>query len=374
MDFTFDEVQQDVRNLAGDIFSRAVTLDRLKQVEASADGIDRELWSELASADLLGIALPEDVGGSGHGIMELGVLLQEMGRRVAPIPLISTIGLAALPIAAFGTPEQRKRFLVPVLDGPAVLTAALQERARHDPLQPETTATRDGSSWRLDGRKVAVPHAALVDRIVTTAQTPDGPTLFLLDPAAPGVTIEATRSTHNEPQGNVTLDGAVVEADDVLGDPANGAEALRYAYRHALACLCATAVGVFEEAVRITADYISHREQFGRPIATFQGATLKAADAYIDTGAVRVTTWSALWRLAEGRSCDDELAIAKYWVADGGQRIAHACQHLHGGMGVDTDYPIHRYFLWAKQLELAFGGSTPQLLRIGASIASGEGS
>jgi alkylation response protein AidB-like acyl-CoA dehydrogenase len=371
VDFTFDEVQQDVRNLATDIFTNAVPLDRLKQVEATDDGIDRDLWIELASADLLGIALPEDIGGSGHGIMELGVLLQEMGRHVAPVPLISTIGLAALPIAAYGTPEQRKRLLVPVLDGASLLTGAFQESARTDPSQPETTATPDGSRWRLDGRKVAVPHAPLADRIVVNAQTPDGPALFLLEPSAPGVRMEATRSTHRELQANVTLEGAVVEGDDVLADPAVGEEALRYVHRHALACLCATAVGVFEEAVRITAGYISQREQFGRPIATFQGATLKAADAYIDTGAVRVTTWSALWRLAEGLSCDDELAIAKYWVADGGQRIAHACQHLHGGMGVDTDYPIHRYFLWAKQLELSFGGTTPQLLRIGASLAEG---
>jgi alkylation response protein AidB-like acyl-CoA dehydrogenase len=126
---------------------------------------------------------------------------------------------------------------------------------------------------------------------------------------------------------------------------------------------------VFDEAVRITADYISEREQFDRPIATFQGATIKAADAFIDTQAVRTTTWSAIWRLSEGRPCDDELAIAKYWVADGGQRIVHNCQHLHGGIGVDTDYPIHRYFLWAKELELTLGGATPQLLKIGASIA-----
>ena len=372
MDFTFDEVQQDVRNLAADIFANTVTLDRLKEVEATDDGIDRDLWTELASADLLGIAFPEDVGGSGHGIMELGVLLQEMGRCVAPIPLISTIGLAGLPIAAFGTPEQRKRLLAPVLDGASLLTGAFQESARNDPLQPTTTATRDGACWRLDGRKVAVPHAPVADRIVVSAQTDDGPALFLLDPSGYGVGIERTRSTHRELQANITLEGAVVDGDDVLAHPAVGEEALRFVYRHALACLCATAVGVFEEAVRITAGYISQREQFGRPIATFQGATLKAADAYIDTGAVRVTTWSALWRLAEGLSCDDELAIAKYWVADGGQRIAHACQHLHGGIGVDTDYPIHRYFLWAKQLELAFGGSTPQLLRIGASIAAGE--
>lgn len=364
MDFTLDETQEDLKGLASSILESA-TPDRVGHIEGSEDGIDRELWSEFARADLLGVALPPDVGGSGHGIMELCVLLEEVGRRVAPVPLLSTIGLGALPIAEFGTFDQRKRYLVPVLEGTSLLTAAMQESARHDPLRPATTATRDGSSWRLDGVKVAVPHAPLVDRILVTARTEDGAALFLLDPAASGVTIEPTRSTNREPQGNVVLEGAAVDADDVLEDPS----ALLFLYRHAVACLCATAVGVLDEAVRITASYISERRQFGRPIATFQGATLKAADAYIDTEAVRATAWSAIWRLATGRPCDEELAIAKYWVAEGGQNAVHACQHLHGGMGVDTDYPIHRYFLWAKELELTLGGTTPQLLKIGAAIA-----
>jgi alkylation response protein AidB-like acyl-CoA dehydrogenase len=364
VDFTLNETQEDLRGLARSILETA-TPARVGEIEDTTDGIDRDIWMEFAKSDLLGVALPEDVGGSGHGIMELCVLLEEAGRRVCPIPLFSTIALGALPIAEFGTTEQRKRFLVPVLEGTSLLTAALQESARHDPLVPATTATRDGSSWRLDGVKVAVPHAPLVDRIVVSAQAEGSPKLFLLGPGAPGVVIEPTRSTNREVQGNLVLEGAVVDADDVLDDP----DALLFLYRRAVAGMCAMAVGVLDEAVRITASYISEREQFGRPIATFQGATIKAADAYIDTEAVRATTWSAIWRLAEGRPVDDELAIAKYWVAYGGQNAVHNCQHLHGGMGVDTDYPIHRYFLWAKELELALGGTSTQLLKIGASIA-----
>jgi alkylation response protein AidB-like acyl-CoA dehydrogenase len=293
-----------------------------------------------------------------------------MGRRVAPVPLVSTIGLGALPIAKFGTADQRKKLLVPVLEGSSLLTAALEEPSNSNPLRPSTVAIRDGSSWRLDGLKVAVPHAPLTDRIVITATTGENATgLFLLDPQGSGVDVESARSTHRELQGHITLDGAVVSEDDVLGDPTTGNEELEFLYRHALACMCATGVGVLEEAVRITAAYISERQQFGKPIATFQGATLKAADAYIDTEATRITTWSAIWLLSQGRPCDEELAIAKFWLADGGQRAVHNCQHLHGGMGVDTDYPIHRYFIWAKELELALGAATPQLVRIGSGIA-----
>jgi alkylation response protein AidB-like acyl-CoA dehydrogenase len=369
LDFTFDETQDDVRVLARMVFDEMATPERIREVERTEESIDRELWAELARSELLGVALPEDVGGSGQGVMELGVLLEEMGRRVAPIPLLSTLGFAGLPIAVLGTDEQRKRLLVPVVEGTSFLTAALQEPAQHDPLDPTTTATRDGSVWRLDGVKVAVPLAPLATAIVVSAKTDDGARLFLLDPSATGVTIERTRSTHRELQGNVALDGAIVSDEDVLGEPD---EAPRVLHRYALAAMCATACGVLQEAVRITASYISQREQFNKPIAAFQGATIKAADAYIDAEAVRATSWSAIWRLAEGRSCDDELAIAKYWVAEGGQRAVHACQHLHGGIGVDTDYPIHRYFLWAKELELTLGGATPQLLKIGASIAEGN--
>lgn len=366
MDFGFDETQDDVRLLARDVFDAMSTPARVGEVEQTEDAIDRDVWGELARSELLGVSLPEDVGGSGHGIMELAVLLEEMGRRVVPIPLLSTIALGAFPIARFGTAEQRKRYLVPVLEGTSLLTAALSESARHDALQPTTAATRDGSSWRLDGKKVAVPHAPLVDRILVSAQTDAGPGLFVVDPSTVGVTIERGRSTHRQVQGNVMLEGAVVHEDDVLLDP----EVLPYVYRHAIAGMCATAVGVLDEAVKITARYISERQQFNKPIATFQGATLKAADAYIDTEAVRATSWSAIWRLATGRSCDEELAIAKYWVAYGGQNAVHHCQHLHGGMGVDVDYPIHRYFLWAKELELTLGGTSAQLLKIGEALAA----
>jgi alkylation response protein AidB-like acyl-CoA dehydrogenase len=129
--------------------------------------------------------------------------------------------------------------------------------------------------------------------------------------------------------------------------------------------VCATATGVFEKAIGITAEYITQRQQFNRPIATFQGATIKIADAYIDLQAITVATWSALWLLSQERAdASDALAIAKFWVADGGQRIAYACQHLHGGIGVDRDYPLHRYFLWAKELEAMFGGVNAQLLQV----------
>lgn len=373
MDFTFSEMQDDLRGLAAQILSEQVTPERLREVEQGDEGFDRRVWEHLARANLLGVSLPEEVGGSGYGVMELGVVLEEVGANVAPVPLLATVAVAAAAIAEHGSLEQRKAHLPGVVEGTTILSAALQEAGVADPLLPATIARRDGPDWRLEGRKVAVPYGPFADRILVTARTDDGSVgTFLVDPTADGVTLEPTRATHREPQANLLLAGARIDDRDVVGAPGAGLEVVRSIQRHALAGLCATAVGLLDRALRITAGYISERRQFGKPIAAFQGATLRAADGYIDVEAVRAATWSAIWRLSEGRPCDDALAIAKFWVAEGGQRVVHACQHLHGGMGVDIDYPIHRYFLWAKELELTLGGATPQLLRLGASLADLE--
>jgi alkylation response protein AidB-like acyl-CoA dehydrogenase len=277
---------------------------------------------------------------------------------VAPVPVLATAVMGALPIARFGSDELKQRILPKVATGDVFLTAALQEPANPDVLRPATQASQaDDGTWRLTGTKVAVPWALLAEHIVVSADAG----LFLVDRDVDGLTIERAEATHREPQGQLTLDATPAEQ---LGGP----DATTYAYEVALAGVCATAVGVLEGALRVTAEYIGEREQFGKPIAAFQGATMRIADAYIDAEAVAVTTWSAVWKLADGRPASDALAMAKFWVADGGQRVVHAAQHLHGGMGVDMDYPIHRYFLWAKELELTLGGATPQLLDLGASL------
>src|SRR5207244_8694844 len=157
---------------------------------------------------------------------------------------------------------------------------------------------------------------------------------------------------------------------ELLGSPGDGERAVGRLLNRALVGLCALQVGVAEEALQITAGYTSSRHQFGKPLSTFQGVALKAADAYIDTEAMRATMWQAAWRLTEGFDASQEVMVAKWWAAEGGHRVVHATQHLHGGMGADVDYPIHRYFLWGKQLSEELGGASVQLARLGAAIAA----
>ena len=370
MDFGFSEEQQDLQGLAQQILDAEVTHERLKEIEAGEDNVDRELWAKLADAGLLGIALPEPHGGGGYGFLEAAIVLEQIGRTVAPVPYLSTVVLGALPVARFGSDALRAALLPGVAGGDRLLTAALVED-RADPRRPLTTARRDGDGWILDGEKTCVPDGMLADRVLVPATADGGRVIVaVVDPDAPGVSRERQRTTSGHAEALLRLGATRVADADLVGGADRGNEVLDWTLERATAALCAVAIGVCEEAVRMTAEYTKTREQFERPIATFQAVGQRAADAYIDTEAIRLTAWQAIWRLAEELPAAAEVAVAKFWAAEGGQRVVHAAQHLHGGMGVDRDYPLFRYFLLAKQLELTLGGTTPQLLALGRILAA----
>jgi alkylation response protein AidB-like acyl-CoA dehydrogenase len=330
------------------------------------------VWQELAKADLLGVVLPEADGGGGYGITEACLIAEQIGRTVAPLPYLASIVGSALPLAAFGTDVQRAALLPSVIDGSRTLTVALYEPTDLGvPSIPSTTATATDGGWRLDGEKSLVPGADRAAAILVPARTGDATSaVFLVAPDAPGVTLTPQTAVSGEPQWTVHLAGVAVDSAALLGTAHQGAEIVAWISDRLTAAICATQTGVCEEALRITAAYVSEREQFGSKLGTFQAVGQRVADAYIDTEAIRLTTMQAVWRLAEGLPAHDELMTAKFWAADGAQRVVHAAQHLHGGIGVDLDYPIHRYFRWAKVLELTLGGATPSLLRLGASLAA----
>lgn len=370
MDFGFSEEQEAVRDLAKQILEGQVTHQRLKELEAGEERFDRKLWQELANAGLLGITLPESVGGADQGFLAVALLLEQVGHTVAMVPVLPTLVMGAMPIAEFGTDDQKQRWLPGVASGDVVLTAALTEFGT-DPLHPTVTATREGDGWRLDGVKEEVPAGLVADAVLVPAKTGEGRVgVFVVDPKAKGVTLERQDTTSGIPEARMELSGVVVGADDVLGSAEDGAGVVEWIVEHTTAALCAVAVGVCDAALHMTAEYTKTREQFERPIATFQAVGQRAADAYIDTEAVRLTAWQAVWRLDAGLPAAAEVAIAKFWASEGGQRVVHAAQHLHGGMGVDRDYPLHRYFLWAKQIELTLGSETPQLRALGAMLAA----
>ena len=371
MDLTFTEEQQAISDLTGRILAELLPPEVLREVEAGEEWFARQAWAELAKADLLGLCLPEAVGGGGYGISEACLVATEVGKTVAPLPFVATITTARA-IATHGAPEQVADLLPGVIDGTAVLTAALADPGESG--RPEVAATRavrDGAAWRLHGDKQLVPAAHLASRVLVAARTDDqAVALFLVDPRASGVTLVREETVSLEPQFTVRLDGVEVADTERVGAPDAGQAILDALVDEITVALCATAVGVCEGALRLTAAYVSEREQFGTKIGTFQAVAHRCADAYIDTEAVRLTTWQAAWRLDAGVPADEALAVAKYWAAEGSQRVVHAAQHLHGGIGMDTDYPVHRYFRWAKILELTLGGATVSLLRLGDLLAA----
>ena len=371
MDFAFTDEQQAVAEAATGLLSGLVNPDRVLAVEQSVDRIDRELWTALAEADLLGLGVPETHGGAGYGLTELCLLLEAQGNVVAPVPLWATLILGALPISQFGTPAQQTRWLPGVVAGDVMLTAALAGSASSVSGLPSIVASREGTQWVLNGTEQVVPYAHVADRIVVPARTADGEVVIvLLDPQVTGVTLERTVTTNREIHPHLHLAGVALSDDDVLVGPDSGGAALDRMLTAATIGLCALQVGVCESALAQTATYLNERNQFGRPLSTFQGTMLRAADGAIDIEAMRVTLWNATWLYDTGRDATDAARVAKWQASERGQRAVHSTQHLHGGMGADVTYPIHRYFLWGKQIELVLGNSSRQLAALGASIAA----
>ncbi len=372
MDFGISDDQRSLQDLAREILRDRVTHEHLTSLEAREWSVfDRDLWGQLAAAGLTGVAVGEQHGGAGLGFLELALVLEEVGRAVAPVPAVPTLVLGALPVARFGSPQLQAAILPGVADGTLVLTAALAEPGETSPFAPTTTATRDGDGWVLTGEKAFVPYGEQADFVlVPAAVAGEGVGVFVVAGGTAGLRVTALQTTNREPQATLELEGVRVPATDVLAVPGDGQEALTFIVEHATAALCCVAAGVTDAALRMTASYTSQRKQFDKPIASFQAVGQRAADAYIDATIVRLTALQAAWRLAEGWPAADEVAVAKFWAGDGGSRVVHACQHLHGGIGVDLDYPLHRYFLWVKQIEHELGTPTRQLLALGASLAA----
>ncbi len=362
LDFGLGPDLVELRTLAERILADRAAVDRVRQVEASGGGFDADLWSRLADAGLLAAPVAEEAGGAGLGMLGLTTLLEQQGRRVAPIPLAEVLAGAALPIACWGTADQQSRWLSGILDGDLLVTAAFDETAG------ALTAEPDGEGWVVSGRLAAVAAAPVAHAVVTPARTPDGGTVVLVVPLdGDGVGIEPVAATDRRSCGAVSFARV---AGSPLGE--DGAVVAAWIRRRLRVALAAVQLGVCEEALATTSAYVSQRVQFGRPISTNQAVAVRAADAYLDTEAIRLTAQHAAWLLDSGEEAAAEPAslVAKHWASAGGLRVVHATQHLHGGIGADVDYPIHRYFLWGRQGAFALGSAGAVAAELGDLLPS----
>jgi len=347
MDFSLSPDQADLRDLANRILTDSFPAERLKEVAESDSAVDLAAWKRLGDAGLIAIGLPESVGGGGYGWLESAIVLCEVGRAAAPVPALPV--LVAAP-ALVGHAD----LLDGVADGSTVVTIAT-----HEPLgdiyAPTTTVT-DG---KLSGLKTNVPFGMVAKRFVVTAA--DG--LYSVEADADGVDVVRQDTTSGVPEAQVTFSNAPAIK---LG----GVAATEDLIRRALSAAAMITTGACQAALDLTAKYATTRHQFERQIASFQAVSQRTGDAYIDTEAVKLSAWQAAWRLANGFEADEALLTAKFWAAEGGWRVMHAAHHIHGGFGVDRDYPLHHYFLTHKQLELLWESATPTLVRLGKSLTA----
>jgi alkylation response protein AidB-like acyl-CoA dehydrogenase len=369
MDFQLTEGQVIVRELAAAVFDRHGDPQHLAKIEASEDRFDRRLWRDLADAGLLGLTVPAQYDGAGLGLAEFALALTEQGRRVCLVPLWEAMVLGVLPLARYGTAGQKSTWLPRIADGSAIVTAALEDRGSGRPWTPAVQAGGSDGDWRLTGSGTSVPSGQVADAVIVPARTGRGSVeLFLVDTDQPGVVRNGYVRTDRGGAADLVLDEARAER---LADGPDD-DRVDWLLQHAWVGLAAIQLGVSQDSVRHTADYLSQRHQFGVPLATFQAAAHQAADCHIDTQAMEVTFWNALWRLETGRPAAAAVHVAKWWSADAGDRVARTVQHLHGGVGADVTYPIHRYLLWSSQLANTLGGAAWHLHQLGGHIAGGR--
>lgn len=376
MDFTPTETEQEIARLAVRVLrgARPVNVGALapaagpaaeEEVSGPGETYDRALWKELSQAGLLSLALPGWLDGDGLGVAAAAVLLTEIGRRGAAVPALATVMTGVLPVIRWGDRGLQQALLAGVGTGDTVLTAAPREPSDPMPARPATTATLAGGTGgasTVSGLKVGVPYCAEASWVLVPASVAGGGSaVVIVNPAADGVTVLRTHSSGGEPEYTLGLSEAPVTG--VLADGA-----LSDLYRLALAGACCLADGAVSAALALTTGHIATRQQFGRPLATFQAAAQHIADVYIVARTLHLATLSACWRLAEGQDAGPDLDVAAYWMASHAPAVLRVCHHLHGGTGMDASYPLPRYSALIRDLVRYTGGTGYRLDQLGARV------
>jgi alkylation response protein AidB-like acyl-CoA dehydrogenase len=379
VDFTLGETQQAAARVAAHVLDQArqPAPDAPKSAGESArdGGYDSARWQELGQAGLLSLALPAWLGGDGLGVLDTAAVLTEVGRRAAPVPALATLMLGVLPVVRWGSRELQEALLAGVATGDTVLTAALREPSDPRPPVPATTARLSNGQGLVTGIKIGVPYAAAAAWILVPAAVASGGTaVVIVDPSAAGVSWTRAPSSGAAPEYTLRLDEAPVR--HVLGRAGPGGQEPGHAddravadlYQLAVAGACCVADGALSAALALTTAYVRSREQFGRPLAAFQAVAQQIADVYIAARTLHLATLSACWRLETGREAGGDLDVAAYWLADQAPAALRTCHHLHGGMGMDLTYPLHRFSSLIRDLVRFVGGSEYSLDQLGDRV------
>lgn len=370
MNFEYSQDQLSIKDVADRMFRDLCGDEQIKQLFKSEAPLHSELWQQLAQSGLIAAPLPSQYGGSDMGLTELCMVIEAQGNAVAPVPLVETAVECAMPIAQFAAEELKRRVLPSVASGELLLSAVRPYQGLQS-LQP-LTAQPTANGWILNGTSAVANYAPLAQGFLVTARLHDGGNWVGYCPAnTSGVKITAQKITSGESAGQVHFDNVTIGNHDVIAVADEADALLEWQAQRVYTAMAAQQVGVLQQGLKRAADYLNQRTQFGRSLSSFQAVAQQAADAFMAVEALRGVYWRALDDI-EKNSASTGLSsrVAKFWIAEAGHVAAHIFLHLHGGIGQDLDYPLHRFFTWAKKNELTNGTANVQAAALGQLIRS----
>ena len=365
MDLNLSEEQKMLKDMARDFLTDKFPKAVVKEIEESESGYSPEAWKEMAELGWMGLVFPEEYGGAEMTFLDLAMLLEEMGAACLPGPYFSTVMLGGLPILAFGTDAQKEEYLPRIASGELIFTTALTEAsASYKAADVKVTATANGDNYVINGTKLFVPDANVADYMLVVARTGDGAgaedgvTVFIVDAKSPGISAQVLETIANDKLCEVVFNQVKVPKESILGELDRGWAVAKEIVARAAVGKCCEMVGCIQQALDMTIEYAKERKQYDRPIGSFQVIQHYCADMATDVDGTRLSTYQAAWRVSEGLSCTQEVAIAKAWAGQACQRVMALAHQIHGAIGVTIDHDLQYYTRRAKAAEVTFGDAS----------------
>jgi alkylation response protein AidB-like acyl-CoA dehydrogenase len=364
MDFSLTEEQDMLRVSVRDFLAKECPKAKVREMDRDEKGYDPQMWGRMAELGWMGLVFPEEYGGMGASFMELVILMEEMGRNILPGPFFSTIALCALPLVEFGSSEQKTKFLPDIVRGQAIWTFALAESSgTHKASEVDLRAVLGGTNYVLEGHKLFVTDAHVVDYILVVGRTgggerpEDGITLFVVDARGPNLKMEAIPTIGGDRQFKVSFGGARVAEDNILGRIDKGWDIVDFILQRAAVLKCAEMSGACQAVLDMTSNYAKERIQFDRPIGSFQAVQHKLADMLLDVEAVQYLLYQAAWGISVRSPSPWQISAAKAKANVAYQRICIEAIAAHGAIGYTMDHDIGLYYRRVKAAQFA-GGDT----------------
>jgi len=357
MDLDFNEEQRILQRSARDFLREKCPKSLVREMIRDEKGYPEWLWKEMADLGWLGVSIPEEYGGTGGDFLDLAILLEAMGEACLTSPFFSTVVLGAEALLLAGKEEQKKKFLPRVVEGALLLAlAAIEPGEWYLATGSNTIASRDLDGYRVRGTKYFVENAHVADYMILLAQTEKKEmTLFLVDGKCPGIRFETVQTLGNERQSTVIFQDTRLPEANTLGRAGEASRLMEVLQERASVAKSLEMLGLMKVAFDMTLAYAKEREQFGRPIGSFQAIQHHCADMAVDMDSSRLLTYQAAWKTAQGLPASKESAMAKAWTSNAACRLTRLAHQVHGAVAFCDEHDLHLYYRKAKAAAIAFG-------------------